>query len=162
MTNKSVECTNNAINMYITGLSSNRPKTNTNNSIIIVSISMTMFGIDILKLQSYSILVLLFYKPLRLICLYVKIPKIMTKANCTVLIRGELNSNILICSIVPIIGAIKLKLNNIRHIPTNTCCDLGIFATPNYKIIVKNVDASTEGDPLFNDVTISSSLKIQC
>lgn len=89
-------------------------------------------------------------------------PKIMTKTNCTVLIRGELNSNILICSIVPIIGAIKLKLNNIRHIPTNTCCDLGIFITPNYKIIVKNVDGSTEGDPLFNDVTISSSLKIQC
>ena len=85
----------------------------------------------------------------------------MTKANCTVLIRGELNSNILICSIVPIIGAIKLKLNNIRHIPTNTCCDLGILSTPIYKVIVTNVDASTEGGPLFNDVTISPSLKIQ-
>lgn len=82
----------------------------------------------------------------------------MTKANCTVLIRGELNSNILICIIVPIIGAIKLKLNNIRHIPTNTCCDLGILITPIYKIVV----ASTEVDPLFNAVTISSSLKIQC
>lgn len=82
----------------------------------------------------------------------------MTKANCTVLIRGELNSNILICIIVPIIGAIKLKLNNIRHISTNTCYDLGILITPIYKIVV----ASTEVDPLFNAVTISSSLKIQC
>jgi len=86
----------------------------------------------------------------------------MTKANCTVLISGELNSNILICIIVPIIGAIKLKLNNIRHIPTNTCCDLGIIIPPIYKIVVKNVDASTEGYPFFNAATISSSLKIQC
>lgn len=89
-------------------------------------------------------------------------PKIMTKTNCTVLIRGELNSNIFICIIVPIIGAIKLKLNNIRHIPTNTCCDLGIIIPPIYKIVVKNVDASTKDGPLFHSVTISSSLKIQC